>query len=127
VRFFRSAKPNTESQRPAKPGHVAPHEAVQLLEQGAVMVDVRESHEWEAGRVAGARHLPLMHLGSRMHELPKGRKIVVACRSGGRSAHAAKILHKAGHDVVNLRGGLHAWHLAGLPLVGKHGKPGRLR
>ncbi len=127
MRFFRSGKTNTDSQRATKPGHVAPHEALQLLEQGAVMIDVRESHEWEAGRVAGARHLPLTNLSSHMNEIPKGRKIVVACRSGGRSAHAAKILHKAGHDVVNLRGGLHAWHLAGLPLVSKRGKPGRLR
>lgn len=96
---------------------VPPAEAQRLLRQGAVMVDVREKREWEAGHVRGAKHHPLGTLSSALGSLPRDRTIIVACRSGGRSARAARLLRSSGLDVVDLAGGLTAWQDAGLPLV----------
>ena len=89
-------------------------------------VDVREDDEWQAGHIAGARHIPLGELGDRIAELPKGRPIVAMCRSGSRSAAAVRGLRQLGYDAENLEGGVTAWSKAGLPLVDGAGKPGRV-
>ena len=51
-----------------------------------------------------------------MSKLPAGKTIVTVCASGHRSAAAARTLTRAGHDVLNLHGGMSAWTRAGLPL-----------
>ena len=50
-------------------------------------------------------------------ELPRDRRIVVVCRSGGRSAAVTESLRAWGFDAVNLAGGMCAWAAAGLPVV----------
>lgn len=93
-------------------------EAADLLAaRRAVVVDVRERTEWRTGHIKGAIHVPLSQLASRMPQLPSGKTIVTVCRSGHRSALAARTLTSAGHDVLNLRGGMNAWARAGLPLT----------
>ena len=52
--------------------------------------------------------------------------MVTVCRSGGRSARAAAILARDGHDVSNLAGGMRAWARAGLPVVAKGGGAGHV-
>jgi len=101
-------------------------EAAELVEAGAVLLDVREPHEWRAGHAPRARHIPLGDLDRRAVELPAGRRIVTVCRSGARSARAAAILARHGHQVSNLGGGMHAWARADLPVVAKGGRPGRI-
>lgn len=87
--------------------------AAQLLERGeAVALDVHENLEWKAGRIAGALHIPLVHLATRKHELSRGTTIVTVCRSG----LAARALRHAGFQVQNLDGGMKAWARADLPL-----------
>ncbi len=96
---------------------IDPREAHALLDGGeAVALDVREPDEWRAARIAGALHIPLGQLGARLHELPAGRPIVAVCRSGARSGSVIHALRDRGYDVVNLAGGLVAWHAQGLPL-----------
>lgn len=81
------------------------------LERGTVvLVDVREPYEWDAGRIPGARHLPLGELGARAGELDRDATVVIACRVGGRSGMAAQALRQAGYDAWSLRGGLLEWH-----------------
>lgn len=82
----------------------------------ALVVDVRQNAEWKTGHIQGAIHIPLGALSSRMNQLPNGKTIVTVCASGHRSAVAARTLTRAGHDVLNLRGGMNAWARAGLPL-----------
>lgn len=82
---------------------------------GAVLLDVREDHEWRAGHAPGARHIPLGALPDRLAELPDGVPLVTACAHGLRSARAARLLARTGREVYNLRGGMHAWAAAGLP------------
>jgi rhodanese-related sulfurtransferase len=93
-------------------------EAADLLAaRSAVLVDVRGQAEWNAGHIKGALHVPLTQLSSRLPQLPSGKTIVTVCRSGHRSALAARTLTTAGHEVLNLRGGMSAWTRAGLPLT----------
>jgi Rhodanese-related sulfurtransferase len=87
-----------------------------LAARSVVVVDVRQHAEWKTGHIQGAIHIPLTQLSSRLHQLPSGKTIVTVCRSGHRSALAARTLTRAGHDVLNLRGGMNAWARAGLPL-----------
>jgi rhodanese-related sulfurtransferase len=94
-----------------------PREVAQLLAQTDMqIVDVRQPHEWEAGRIAGARHLELSELASRAGELDPRRPLVFYCRSGARSAMATQAFRQAGFDAFNLRGGLLDWEAEDLPL-----------
>ncbi|HVB44014.1 MAG TPA: rhodanese-like domain-containing protein [Streptosporangiaceae bacterium] len=89
-----------------------------LVERRAVLIDVRERHEWNTGHVAAAKHIPLGSLSGRMGEIPAGRPVITICQSGMRSARAAGLLAKQGHEVYNLRGGMSAWVATGLPVKG---------
>ena len=100
--------------------------AAQLVEAGAVLLDVREVDEWLAGHAPRARHIPLGQLHVRLHELPQSTHVVTVCRSGHRSAHAAAVLAEAGLAASNLAGGMSAWVRAGLPITAKGGGPGRV-
>ena len=85
----------------------------------AVLVDVRETKEFEGGRLPKAVHIPLSQLDSRSGELAKlkDRPVVAYCMTGNRSSMAAKILARAGFkDIYQLRGGYRAWKDAGLPV-----------
>jgi rhodanese-related sulfurtransferase len=100
-----------------RPNRVDATRAAELLERGQVLVlDVRESIEWKAGRIPGALHIPLAHIPSRRRELPRDKTIVTVCRSGHRSGLAARGLQHAGYQIENLDGGMKAWARAGLPL-----------
>jgi rhodanese-related sulfurtransferase len=95
---------------------IVPAEAAEEIAAGALVVDVREPVEWDAGHISGASLIPLGELGSRVEELPRGRRMVIVCRTGSRSGYAADALHGVGYDVANLRGGLFAWAAGSLPL-----------
>lgn len=103
---------------------VSAEQARDLVDAGAVMVDVRTKQEWNAGHVALAQHVALPELPTSISKLPKETKVVVVCRSGNRSRGATSQLIGAGFDAVNLTGGLHAWQRAGERLVDRHGRPG---
>ncbi len=74
-----------------------------------VLLDVREPHEWEICRLEGAILIPLRELPERLSQLDPTREYVVYCKTGGRSAQAARIMQAAGLRVRNLRGGINAW------------------
>ena len=81
----------------------------QLIEQGALLLDVRTRDEFHDGHVARAVNIPVQELAQRLHELgPTTRPVVVYCRSGGRSAAAAQLLTQAGYQVKDL-GPMSAW------------------
>jgi rhodanese-related sulfurtransferase len=98
--------------------------ARQLVDDGAVMIDVRTTQEWNAGRAPFAVHVPMSDLSRRMNRIPKSKQVVVACRSGNRSRHVCRQLAAAGYDVVNLRGGMVAWQRTGQPVVDRSGRTG---
>jgi rhodanese-related sulfurtransferase len=95
---------------------VSREEAQKLVADGAQLVDVRAEHEWEAGRIAGATHLPLAELAERTGDIDKDRPVVVYCRGGNRSTMATDALAEAGYDAAKLSKGIVGWEEAGLPL-----------
>ena len=95
---------------------VSREEAKALLEGGAQLVDVRVAHEWGAGHIPGATHLPLEELAERSNELDLGRPVVLYCRGGSRSSMAAEALDGAGFDAVKLSEGIVGWEEAGMEL-----------
>jgi rhodanese-related sulfurtransferase len=74
-----------------------------------LLVDVREPHEWAAGRLPGSVHIPLATPPQRLHELVAGSTPVFICHSGGRSMAACRFLAGQGRASVNLAGGVQAW------------------
>jgi rhodanese-related sulfurtransferase len=99
-----------------------PQQVSELLESGdAQLIDVREPYEWEAGRIAGAKHIELEHLAGRSGEIDKDRKVVFQCRVGRRSAMATEAFAASGYDAYNLAGGITAWVEAGLPIEPEDG------
>jgi rhodanese-related sulfurtransferase len=96
---------------------------LKLNREDALVLDVRETHEWDRGHIASARHIALGQLDKRMHEIEKfkGRPVIVVCASGNRSSSACGSLKRAGFEkVFNLSGGIGAWSDAGLPTTTKH-------
>ncbi len=97
---------------------VSPRQAAEMqTQQKAVIVDVRENDEWNAGHIAGAIHIPLGEIQNRVTELAKyqNQPVITQCRSGSRSAKAAELLKIAGFtNVHNMDGGLNAWQKADL-------------
>lgn len=83
-----------------------------------VLVDVRETWEWDAGRIAGSMHIPLEELPARLGDLPDDHPLLVICRSGARSGLAAEFLSARGYEAENLDGGLVEWVARGRPLDG---------
>jgi hydroxyacylglutathione hydrolase len=81
------------------------------------VLDVRTPQEWRARHIVGSINIPLNHLGERIGELPRDRRIVVHCASGYRSSIAFSVLQRAGFDdLVELAGGMAAWEAAKLPV-----------
>jgi len=102
---------------------VGPMDAVRLINEGALLLDVRTQAEFDAGHILDARHVPQDQVASSAESLKKYKdKVVIACcESGMRSGAAARVLQTQGFGkVVNLKGGLQAWRAENLPLV----KPG---
>jgi rhodanese-related sulfurtransferase len=95
---------------------VSREEARKLIDEGAQLLDVRADHEWEAGRIAGAAHVPLPELPQRLGEIDKDRQVVVYCRGGNRSSMATDALTDAGYDAVKLSEGIVGWSEEELPL-----------
>lgn len=104
--------------------HVDPAEGKQRVDSGAMLLDVRNPDEWEAGHVEGATWIPMNQIVDRQGELPTDREIVVMCKVGGRSARVAEALVGAGYAAANVAGGAEAWQAAGFPIVTSDGQPG---
>jgi rhodanese-related sulfurtransferase len=104
------------SEETATDTEISPQRAAELVESGAALIDVRRPYEWEAGRIAGARHLEMNDLATSAEEVPRDGAVVFYCRSGSRSALAAAAFRQAGWDAYNLDGGIQAWVDQGLEL-----------
>ena len=115
------------------PGRVTVQQAVARTGDGdatddgaAVLLDVREPDEWQAGHAPRAVHLPLSALadGAGLPAEAQGRSLVVVCRSGNRSRQAAELLRARGADAVDVIGGMQDWARTGLPVVNALGEDG---
>lgn len=94
------------------------------LADDAVVIDVREQNEWDAGHAPGAIHIPLGELPARLGELPEADErnpLPIICRSGNRSGRAVQWLNQQGFDTANVEGGMKQWAYAGKPVVADSG------
>lgn len=90
---------------------------------GALLVDVREQEEWDAGHAPGALHLPLSELQERYLELPDVPATIVICRSGSRSDAVAHALAGIGRPgLANVADGMLGWRGAGLRMEPEDGR-----
>lgn len=95
-------------------------DAVRLANSGALLVDVRDSKDYEAGHIIEARNIPAAEIASRVESLKKFKEkpVIVYCDGGFTSAGAARALRASGFNkVVTLSGGLQSWRQDNLPLV----------
>jgi len=95
-------------------------QATQLINRkDALILDLREAKEYEAGRVPNAMQIPLSQLATRGQELGRftARPLITYSDRGNHGRSAAGTLAKLGFkEIYTLRGGLRAWVDAGLPL-----------
>jgi rhodanese-related sulfurtransferase len=99
---------------------VGPTEAVQLMNQGALVLDVRSRDQYDAGHVIDARNVPSADLSLSVETLKKYREkpVLTCCETGMTASAAARTLREQGFSkVASLRGGLQAWRAENLPLV----------
>jgi hydroxyacylglutathione hydrolase len=98
---------------------ISAQELNQKLRGGDVHVlDVRREGEWQAGHIAQAQLGVLDNFPQGLPALDSGKPVAVHCKSGYRSMIACSLLERAGHrNVINVIGGIDAWHAAGLPEV----------
>lgn len=99
---------------------VAPHEAIRMMNGGAVLVDLRSANQFKDGHIEGARNVPGDQLAADAKALNRlaGKTLVLYCDNGATTNAALRTLARAGaKDVFSLRGGLAAWKQENLPVV----------
>lgn len=108
-----AAAPPPEPQ-PIRVQEILPHELKDRLDSGdeLVVVDMRQSWEYQAGHIPGARHMFIQEIPGRMDELPKDKLVVFQCWHGNTSLDASAFLIQNGWDagqVASLSGGMAGW------------------
>lgn len=105
---------------------IKPSEARRLLDNGALLIDIREADEHAREKIPGARHMPLSMLDQADLALHQGKPVIFHCKSGARTqANAPRLAGKLGEtcDAFIVEGGLDAWRKAGLPVVSDRRQP----
>jgi rhodanese-related sulfurtransferase len=80
------------------------------------LIDVRELDEWQEGRIAGGKLIPMSELAARVEEIDPTQPVIVYCHVGGRSLMVAEALQNAGYDARSMAGGMLEWERAGHPV-----------
>ncbi len=99
---------------------VAPNDAIRMMNDGAVIVDLRAPNQYKDGHIAGARNVPSDQIadGAKALEKLRGKTLIMCCDTGTTAGAAVRTLTRAGFkNVFSLRGGLAAWRHENLPVV----------
>ncbi|MCE7948974.1 MAG: rhodanese-like domain-containing protein [Chloroflexi bacterium CFX4] len=111
------AATTTASADAVQGGVISPSQYVaQFSNTNHLLLDVRTVGEFASGHIGGAANIPVEELANRLAEVPNDQPIVIYCRSGNRSAQAARILRSAGYAVVYDLGGIITWQAQGYPV-----------
>jgi rhodanese-related sulfurtransferase len=105
---------------------VSPEKAKQLLNSGAILVDIREADEHAREKIVGAQHLPLSKLEEAELSIHQGRAVLFHCKSGARTrTNAARLARKVDEtcDAYIVEGGLDALKNAGLSVITDRSQP----
>jgi rhodanese-related sulfurtransferase len=104
---------------------LSPMVAVRMMNSGALVLDVRNKEQYDAGHIGDARHMPVAELGAQAESLKKWRDkpVIAYCDTGASAGAAVKSLTQQGFSkVFNLAGGLETWRKDNLPLVKSQAK-----
>lgn len=99
---------------------ISVHDVTSLINSDeGILLDVRDSKEYQSGHIINALNIPLTKLDSRLTELEKYRdkKVVLIDKQGQHSAGAGRKLRASGFDVLRLQGGMGEWRSQSLPVV----------
>jgi rhodanese-related sulfurtransferase len=99
---------------------LSPPQAVRLMNQGAIVLDLRPKAAYDAGHIGDARSVPAAELQSQSESLKKWREknVITYCETGNSGASSVRALQQMGFTkVFNLQGGVNAWVKDNLPLV----------
>jgi rhodanese-related sulfurtransferase len=99
---------------------VGPNEVIRMMNDGALLVDVRAVGQFKDGHIPGARNVPGDQIadGAKALEKLSGKTLIMCCENGTTAGAAVRTLMRAGFkNVFSLRGGLAAWRSENLPLV----------
>jgi rhodanese-related sulfurtransferase len=99
---------------------ITPEQAKRLLDQGAILVDIREADEHAREKIPGARLMPLSKLDEADMALHEGRPVIFHCKSGARTkGSASRLANKTGgaREAFIVEGGIDGWRKAGLPVA----------
>lgn len=98
---------------------IATVDAVRLINQGAVVVDVREKSSFNSAHIVDSRHISTDELlAGGAVKLKKKKAVLLVCDSGTQSTRAAAALRKSGiENVFSLKGGIAAWRQENFPVV----------
>lgn len=103
---------------------LSPRDAHRLLDQGALLIDIRSADEHARERIAQARHVPMERLAQGAENLGDANAVIFHCRSGNRTKMNAHTLSACAPGVAYvLEGGLDAWKQAGLPVIVDSSQP----
>lgn len=93
--------------------------AVQLINKGCSVVDIREAEQFAAGHIVDARNIALAEVSAGTPNLKNGKKpSLLVCENGARSGELAGKLRKDGiENVYSITGGLDAWRRENMPIV----------
>jgi rhodanese-related sulfurtransferase len=109
---------------------ISPQDAIRLMNQGALVLDLRREEAFNEGHIGGARRMDSAEILKAGESLKKYKEkpVVVYCESGSLGASAARVLTGQGFTkAVNLRGGVAAWRTEGLPLSKESARQGDSR
>lgn len=97
---------------------ISPSDAKKLIDQGAVLVDIRELNERARSHIPGSKSLPLSRAGKSSSGLEGASKVIFHCKSGMRTrANAETLAACADCEGYIVEGGIDAWAAAGLPMT----------
>jgi rhodanese-related sulfurtransferase len=95
---------------PYEAGIIVPQQLTKDVFEGVVFIDTRDARQFAKGTIPGARHIEWREVLTRIGEIPKDKKAVLFCNTGGLSAQAAFALRVTGHDnVLVLQTGIDGW------------------
>lgn len=100
---------------------VCPTSTQELIQRGYLLLDIREVSEVEQLSLDVPRilYIPMSSLEDRIHELPKGEKVIVVCTTGERSKRVVSYLQYHGYsNYINMKKGIEKWVQKGFPTKG---------
>ena len=96
---------------------ISAENAKRLVDEGAILVDIREADEHSREKISNAHHMPLSKLDEAYLAAHEGRPVLFHCRSGARTLSHASRLRTKGCEAFIVEGGIEAWKKAGLPVA----------